>query len=307
MPSTKKKRGANNKKKRRDQGNQKTSTISRSTTSTNSDPPQLIGGRRTGESFYHYTFQQEVCNHGCPPPPVDDPIFISLVHQFMHKMSDSEKLTKAGMGHQIWTELLGEPLYQDILLNNDEKRRDIKDFWVAMGVNFILGADPKKREMSSTGKLLAPYLLRFAVALAEALLNLEAYEDFFSHEAYLAGSESSSERYDRWLCRKLRDLNGGCERTVIRVFAKRAPCSCLEDQLARVNQQPKIGACSWCRQQFEYQSLMKCDRCTLPHYCSRACQVNHWPEHKNVCKPKVRQRKPAAGQDEEEEDLEEIL
>jgi len=306
MPSTKKKRTTNNKKKRRDEDGEKTTTLEYVPICISRLPVPPVEGAAFCRGFFHH----EGCSHGCPPSPMDDPMYHSFLQQFMYRVLDNSRWTETVRGHSVLLELLQVPQYKALIFKtktNDDTRSAFKSFLISLGVKFILNVDKNRNLTSETGKSNVSFFKRLPIAFAEAFLTVEAYEEFFSHGAYLAGSESSSERYDRWLCRKLRDLNGGCERTVIRVFAKRAPCSCLEDQLARVNQQPKIGACSWCRQQFEYQSLMKCDRCTLPHYCSRACQVDHWPEHKNVCKPKVRQRKPAAGQDEEEEDLEEIL
>lgn len=33
------------------------------------------------------------------------------------------------------------------------------------------------------------------------------------------------------------------------------------------------------------QNLSKCSRCRKAYYCSAACQKEHWPYHKNVCRP----------------------
>ncbi|TVY85116.1 SET and MYND domain-containing protein [Lachnellula suecica] len=34
----------------------------------------------------------------------------------------------------------------------------------------------------------------------------------------------------------------------------------------------------------EGQTLMKCGKCKLEHYCSRECQAASWPDHKKCCK-----------------------
>jgi hypothetical protein len=42
------------------------------------------------------------------------------------------------------------------------------------------------------------------------------------------------------------------------------------------------------------QNVSKCSRCRLAFYCSAACQKEHWPYHRVVCKPQPRDMKPPA-------------
>jgi hypothetical protein len=55
------------------------------------------------------------------------------------------------------------------------------------------------------------------------------------------------------------------------------------------------GSCSWywndgvdtnvCAScHFEFPQLVECGQCRCTHYCSKACQKEHWREHKKVCK-----------------------
>lgn len=41
--------------------------------------------------------------------------------------------------------------------------------------------------------------------------------------------------------------------------------------------------------------LLKCSRCFSARYCSKDCQVAHWPEHKAVCKKMAKQPQPQQG------------
>jgi|AntRauTorckE5430_2_1112549.scaffolds.fasta_scaffold04525_2 hypothetical protein len=43
--------------------------------------------------------------------------------------------------------------------------------------------------------------------------------------------------------------------------------------------------CAFCHNQEEQslQPLLRCTRCHMAHYCSVACQKNHWKKHKTVC------------------------
>jgi hypothetical protein len=44
--------------------------------------------------------------------------------------------------------------------------------------------------------------------------------------------------------------------------------------------------CAQCGTTMEKIKSMKCSVCRTTSYCSRECQVTHWPLHKPVCKAK---------------------
>lgn len=48
--------------------------------------------------------------------------------------------------------------------------------------------------------------------------------------------------------------------------------------------------CGSCNVVNSTTKLMKCAKCELQYYCSRECQVQHWPEHKALCKEKRGQK-----------------
>lgn len=84
---------------------------------------------------------------------------------------------------------------------------------------------------------------------------------------------------------KLKKLVDGRERELIRFYSKRITCSCLKQQYAEVKSvQKKTGICKFCEERKDRNSLMVCSVCRLDSYCSRSCQVAHWPVHKYICK-----------------------
>lgn len=54
-------------------------------------------------------------------------------------------------------------------------------------------------------------------------------------------------------------------------------------RLAPYGQQFERVACLGCGEMAV--GLRKCGQCKLAGYCSRECQIAHWPQHKRNCQP----------------------
>ncbi|KAL7549450.1 hypothetical protein ACHAWF_012715 [Thalassiosira exigua] len=98
--------------------------------------------------------------------------------------------------------------------------------------------------------------------------------------------QSSSE-----LCRfgddaywKNRRVFNGCWRSLVKFYAKRIPCNCLDGLLAEVKSQPKTLLCSNCSVRMEMTALKVCNGCKATDYCSIECQRSDWPRHQKCCK-----------------------
>lgn len=219
------------------------------------------------------SLQCDNCRHGRPLLPIQDQ---PVVNQFLDKMWNMEMLSKPGFGTAIIEELLQIPLYQGIL-GSDDRRANLKACFISMGVNYILEA--AKNATITDGTPIAPFIMEYAIAIAELLLEIEIIEKWAAQD-----SRGCIERdlFRRQL-RKVRDLHGGSDQTVVRFFAKRSPCNCLDEHLRKVECLPKMGFCSGCHKSFEFMDLRKCTRCNLAHYCSRSCQVSDWPVHEKDC------------------------
>lgn len=85
---------------------------------------------------------------------------------------------------------------------------------------------------------------------------------------------------------KLRDLTDSCDkRSIMKFFATRLPCSCLDALNAETKQvMPKSGVCDGCKQRKERSSLMICTGCMVVQYCSYTCQYACWHHHRRFCK-----------------------
>ena len=85
-------------------------------------------------------------------------------------------------------------------------------------------------------------------------------------------------------CRTISDLRSNGKRGVLQFFAKRMSCNCLTEKYQEAKQQHvKMGQCFGCIETIEFNSLMRCLRCKVAHYCSTECQQSDWPEHKTFC------------------------
>ena len=109
--------------------------------------------------------------------------------------------------------------------------------------------------------------------IAQAIVVLENYN----------GSGYIESTYNfRVVATKFRDLLGSSSlRDELKFFRKRISCSCLKDMHLKMRKScPKTGQCFGCDRTTERALLMVCSRCRISQYCSRRCQVEHWPIHK---------------------------
>ena len=98
--------------------------------------------------------------------------------------------------------------------------------------------------------------------MSESTLNQVAYDNF----------KSISEMCDN-------------EQQVIKFFADRVPCGCLDAKLDEAMSCERQGRC-WndaCSKFQPDRNMFDCGRCKLVKYCSKECQVAHWKKHKKTC------------------------
>ena len=80
------------------------------------------------------------------------------------------------------------------------------------------------------------------------------------------------------------NLHAGNLRDLLKFYSKRITCSCLKKIYSDARKTlPKAGCCYNCREVKERSSLSVCSRCRINQYCSRECQIEHWPTHQSFC------------------------
>jgi len=81
------------------------------------------------------------------------------------------------------------------------------------------------------------------------------------------------------------DIVNGCQRSLVKYFMNQIPCYCLNELYTQVRcTTPKMGKCWGCNQMKERSTLYICTGCERVQYCSKACQIEDVPDHKEYCK-----------------------
>ena len=94
---------------------------------------------------------------------------------------------------------------------------------------------------------------------------------------------------------KMGELLNGDMKTLVKYYRQRIPCGCLDKKYEEVKSVTKLGFC--CNPEcpipgrvVERKKMLYCTQCRETNYCSRECQVAHWPKHKEGCLNFVKQK-----------------
>ena len=199
------------------------------------------------------------CDHGCTveiPDSLDHP-----VANFM-----DELFAKGDWATDDWFLCLCSNAN---LWSNDNYRNMTTDILLIIGANLLLGSTITN--------------VPAVIAIASAIVFLEnCNETKLMNEVI----------YSRGVAAKIRDIRGGNMRDVLKFYSKRTSCSCLKKVYSDARKTlPKVGKCFHCEETKERASLSVCSKCRINHYCSRECQVAHWPCHEKCCDIRVRVHK----------------
>lgn len=221
-------------------------------------------GWATGEE--EYVTKTIECNHGCcliPSANSDHPV-MCFIDDFVRYWK-IYSIESAAIVHLMLDTLQTHPKVW-----NDESSREMAvSILTTMGTNMLLATETKQNERAES----------WAIRIAKAINVLENH----------SGGSFEKTINSRRVAMKRRDLssidcNCSSKRDTLKFFSKRVSCSCLQGlyQEARKSM-PKMGICYGCVKETERVELSVCSRCMVMQYCSRKCQVAHWPQHKVEC------------------------
>ena len=190
------------------------------------------------------------CNHGLDLtiPDNNHPV-TSFIDGWFTLRVNRNNMNVGKYLHDTFTKIVDES-YREMAVN----------IFIAIGTNFMLNDNEEAKDVVT------------------AIVALERYD----------GSDGSgnfdSVLYNRVAATKMRDLHFGTKRDMLKFFRKRTSCKCLKAMHLEARKTlPKLGVCYHCKERKERALLMVCSRCRMSQYCSRECQVAHWPAHKGYC------------------------
>eukprot|EP00956_Cyclotella_meneghiniana_P012027 scaffold17043_cov36-Cyclotella_meneghiniana.AAC.6 len=105
--------------------------------------------------------------------------------------------------------------------------------------------------------------------------------------------------------RMLNDIR--CTRDIVRFVDKRNSCDCLKsiyNELKKTTTRQNV--CHNCNQMKHHKDIKACSKCNTVLYCSRECQLAHWPEHKDGCK-RVRELFVKCSMDREKQNKQKVV
>lgn len=132
------------------------------------------------------------------------------------------------------------------------------------------------------------------------MLLLSQHHDHLAR--FLSMTVRILENYNKAENRSFKDLNlpfdlivkqqhmALCNRSLVRFFATRISCSCLDQKKAETKALPKIGSCYYCGEIKVRSTLTLCAGCKMEQYCSKECHRAAWPSHKDECKRAISER-----------------
>ena len=116
----------------------------------------------------------------------------------------------------------------------------------------------------------------WAIDIARSIVILECYNIVTvtgSLEAALNSQVAAIKRRNLHMVSSSR-------RDALKFYSKRVSCSCLKKMHQEARKTiPKTGLCWGCVNEKKRVSLSICSNCMIAQYCSRECQVTHWPKH----------------------------
>ena len=198
------------------------------------------------------------CNHGCAlmiPHDNNHPVSSFIDAFSMNRFLEPVKHISDNLRDTFNT-------YPEVW-NDDSHRKMARGSLLRIGTNMILGKVP----LSGMPK-----------DIAYAVVVLENYD----------GSGVIDSTFNSFaVASKYRDLRCGesfSVRDELKIYRKRITCSCLKKMHLEVRKTfPKLGICKNCQQEKDRTLLSVCSKCRVSQYCSRECQFEDWPRHKNFC------------------------
>ena len=145
---------------------------------------------------------------------------------------------------------------------DQENRDNAKKCLISLGTDQVLKNEQKNFD--------------FAAAIAVSVFRLDDEDNWEDgRRSFLEGMKGQV---------KVRDMVLSSQQSTTKFFGKRAPCQCLDDMVASIKAQAKVGTCINCEKENDRRNMFLCGNCRIHQYCSKKCQEEAWEDHKPICK-----------------------
>lgn len=218
-----------------------------------------------GMNINGQSIEIEWCNHGISLviPNEDDHLVANFMDAWVTYRVNPNNVHVGQYLRETFT------TYQEVW-DNERYREMAVNIFTAIGTNSLLSIERGLGGHESK-------------CLATAIVILENYNGSGDFDSVIRSVLSN-----RAAATKMRDISGGgsstSRRDMLKFFRKRITCSCLKKiHLEARKTLPKVGMCYHCGEEKERRLLMVCGKCKISQYCSRECQMAHWPSHKRRC------------------------
>jgi len=215
------------------------------------------------------------CCHGCPPDQTNpQSLFYNVLREYMQVVVKKSVYFNMHVG----TKESVEAAQRIFRLRHWATIMDpqfVRFLFAFSAHNYLSKGIPfdnphENPQMQRTVQM--PYLetLRFGINLR-----------YHHHPKHAGKDVSEGSELDLKFHRYCRDVDH--ERGYVNILAREIPCNCMDASKARFSASGKTGVCNGCCKEFPKHQLAFC-KCRVTVYCSRDCQVRHWPDHKVSCK-----------------------
>jgi len=214
-------------------------------------------GWATGED--KFTGAKIQCDHGCGeiPNDIDHPVSKFLDDFVAYRDANANIPLDTGM-------VMRDILQTHPQIWNDDRYREMTiRILTSMGTNMLLIVLGDQDKGTS-----------WAIDMARSIVILECYNAVAgSLQMALCSQVAALKRRDLYVVSSSR-------RDALKFFSKRTACSCLKKMHQEARRTlPNMGVCWGCLEEKKRVSLSVCSKCMTAQYCSRECQVTHWPKH----------------------------
>ena len=209
----------------------------------------------------------EECDHGCTllSNNQDHPA-LAFFDTFM------------GMG-RTWMDAI--KLQKQQICHNQENRKQAIKLLVRVGTNFLKRFDLFRHNADDQES-------KSVWAITNLILFLENYDGSIDLDVFVKNPSFDTNHRAATKLRDI-DMSGSSKlRDILKFYRKRTSCSCLKEMhLTARKTLPKVGGCYQCNNKMERALLLVCGKCKIAQYCSKECQIAHWPLHRSRCCAKV--------------------